>query len=243
MCHLPCILGITPGKTINSEAQAILLPFSNIAISMKVNDDESPDSVWLTYDEGDLRTFIQLSYIYENNSTIKSVAFKAGEYKETANSRSPVYDSKAFGERLSPYMLSGILSEFGQPSLVVIHTNGQQITGSGGFEILLLYPEDGIFARYTMQMKTVGTNVQGCPANAQVELYLYPPGDANAYFESLSEISIGGMFDGLKLVDNPSWKSIDKVTSMSLEQFHETFRQPADKCIETPLNHWYIPEQ
>jgi hypothetical protein len=240
-CRLPCLLGITPLKTTNTEARAIFLPFSNISISMKVSDDDSPDSVWLTYDEGDLRTFIESSYIYGDNGTIEHLVFNAGEYREIDNNLSLVYNSEIFGDRLSPYMLSGILSEFGKPSLVVVHTSGQQITGSGGFELLLLYPDDGIFARYTTQMEVLGTNVRGCPANAEVELRLYPSGDADAYFKSLSETSLGGMFDGLTLIDNPSWKSIDKSTSMSLEQFYETFRQPTDKCIETPLNLWHVP--
>jgi hypothetical protein len=241
-CRLPCILGITPGKSSYTEARDIFLPFSSISISMKVSDDTSPNSVWLTYDEGNSRTFTQLSYLYPSNGIISRILFKAGEYKDTVEARSPIYDSQVFGERLRPYMLSGILSEFGKPALVVVHTSGKQITGSGGFEILLLYPDDGIFVRYTTQMETLGTNARGCPANAQVELNLYPSGDADAYAKSLSELSLGDMFDGLELVDNPSWRSIDKATSMSLDQFYETFRQPTNKCIETPLKGWYVPK-
>jgi len=239
-CHLPCLLGITPGKTTNLEARAILLPFSSISISMYLSDN-SPDSIWLTYNESDLRTSIKLSYLFASNAVISRIAFKAEESKELPDGYLPVYDSKTFGERLRPYMLPGILSEFGKPVLVVLHTSGKQITGSGGFEILLLYPDEGIFVRYTTQMETVGTKARGCPANAQVELELYPSGDADAFAESLAEMSLGGIFDGLELVDNPSWKSIDKATSMSLEQFYETFRQPTDKCIETPLKGWYVP--
>lgn len=241
-CRLPCILGITPGKTTYTEARDILLPFSGISVSMKVSDDNSPNSVWLSYDEGDLRTYIELSYLYGSDGFISYQVFNAGEYKETADARSPIYDSNVFGERLRPYMLPGVLAEFGKPTLVVVHTSGKQITGSGGFEILLLYPDQGIFAHYTTQMETIGTNARGCPANAQVELYLYPSGNADAFSKSLSETSFEGIFDGLELVDNPSWKSIDKATSMSLEQFYETFRQPTDKCIETPLQGWYVPK-
>lgn len=241
-CRLPCLLGITPGKTSYAEARNILYPFSSIAISMNMSGDSNADSTWLTYDEGDMRTFAQLSYSYTSNGTINGLTFKAGEYKETADRRSPVYDSKNFGNRLHSYMLSGILAEFGKPTSVVIHTSGEQITGSGGFDILLLYPNEGIFAHYTTQMETIGTNARGCPANAQVELHLSPSGNIEAFTKSLSETSLGGMFEGLEIFDNPSWKSIDKVTSMSLDQFYETFHLPTEKCIETPLKGWYVPD-
>ncbi|HNE03890.1 MAG TPA: hypothetical protein PLT08_05200 [Anaerolineales bacterium] len=241
-CRLPCFLGITPGKTTYTEARNILYPFSSISISMNLSGDNNADSAWLTYDEGDIRTFAELSYFYNNKGTVNSLMFKAGEYKETAESRSPVYNSKIFGNRLHLYMLSGILSEFGKPTSVVIHTSGEQITGSGGFDILLLYPNEGIFAHYTTQMETTGTNARGCPANAQVELHLSPSGNIEAFTKSLSETTLGGMFEGLEIFDNPSWKSIEKVTTMSLDQFHETFYLPTDKCIETPLKEWYVPD-
>lgn len=241
-CRLPCLLGITPGKTTYTEARAILLPFSGISISMNVSDDNSPDSVWLTYDEGDLRTFIKLSYLYANDGIINHIAFNAGEYKELAGNRSLVFDSKNFGERLHSYMLPGILSEFGKPASVVIQTYGKQITGSGGFEIVLVYPDQGMLVHYVTQMQTVGVNARGCPANAEVELELNPSGDADAFAKSL-DATIWEAFARLEPMDDPGWKSIDKATSLSIEQFYETFREPTDKCIDTPLKGWYVPEQ
>ena len=240
-CRLPCLLGITPGKTTFTEAQTILLPFSSISISMNLSDDTSPDSAWLTYDEGDSRTFIKLSYLYSDNGIISHIAFNGAEYKELAGNRSLVFDSKNFSERLRPYMLSKILSEFGRPASVVIHTSGKQISGSGGFEILLFYPEQGIFVHYTTQMASEGANARGCPANAQVELELYPSGDVDTFDSAFSQTEWA--FAWPKLANNLSWKPIDEATSMSVEQFYETYRQPTDKCIETPLKYWYVPEE
>lgn len=237
-CRLPCLLGITPGKTTNLEARAILLPFSGISISTYLSDN-SPDSIWLTYNESHLRTSIKLSYLFESSGVINRIAFQAEESKELPDGYMPIYDSKTFGERLRPYMLSGILSEFGKPASVVISTYGKQITGSGGFEILLFYPDQGIFVHYTTQMKTVGTNARGCPANAQVELELFPSGDADAFAKALLQTEWA--FAWPELFDNPSWKPIDKATTMSLEQFYETFRQSTDKCIDTPMKGWYVP--
>jgi len=38
------------------------------------------------------------------------------------------------------------------------------------------------------------------------------------------------------------YKPIEKATSMTLKQFYDTFRQPTDKCIETPAKLWPTPE-
>ncbi len=239
-CRLPCLWGILPGKTTNMEAQTILLPFSSISISTYLSDN-SPGSVWLTYNENDLRTSIKLSYLFDSNGVISRIAFQAEESKKLTDGYLPIYDSKTFGERLRPYMLAGILSELGKPASVMIHTYGKQIKGSGGFEIVLLYPDQGIFVHYTTQMETVGINVRGCPANAQVELELYPPGDANAFAKSLAQTDWAA-FVQTEPINDEHWKPIDNATSMPLEQFYETFRQLTDKCIETPLKGWYVPE-
>jgi len=216
-----------------------MVPLSNISVSTSFKPDSGV--IRPVYTEGDSRLGIDVGFL-SDNQIVNYITFHAGESKELPDASRPIYDSKIFGERLRPYMLPGILSELGKPASVVISTSGKQITGSGGFEILLLYPDQGILVRYTTQMETVGAIVHGCPANAQVKLELYPSGDADAFAKSLAETTLGGIFDGLELVDNPSWKSVEKATSMSLEQFYETFRQPTDKCIETPLKGWYVPE-
>ena len=235
-CRLPCLWGITPGKSTSIEAQEILTALNSISISINFGSNGGSIAPWYTENELILSTTLGFN---SENGIVNYLTFKAGEYKETASDRSLVFNSKIFGERLRPYMLSGILSEFGKPALVVIHTSGKQITGSGGFEVLLFYPNQGIFVHYTTQMESEGDIVHGCLANAHVELRLYPSGDANAFTKALSQTEWA--FAWPELADNPSWKPIDKATSMSLEQFYETFRQPTDKCIETPLKEWYVP--
>ena len=239
-CRLPCLWDITPGKTTNLEARTILLPLSVISISTHLSGN-SPDGIWMVYDKSDLRTSIELNYLFDINGVISRIAFRAEETKKIPDRFLPIYDSKTFGERLHPYMLSGILSEFGKPASVIIHSLGHPITGSGGFEILLIYPDQGIFVHYTTQIEIVGDYARGCPANAHVELELYPPGNPDAFAKSLAETDWA--FAWPKLMVNPSWKSIEDVTSMSLEQFYKTFHQLTDKCIDTPTKEWYIPNQ
>ena len=79
-----------------------------------------------------------------------------------------------------------------------------------------------------------GSNVRGCPLNAHVEMELYPAGHADAFFERLKATDWA--------VKLNSYKPLEEVSSLSLEEFDETFSQPTDKCIETPANLWPIPE-
>jgi hypothetical protein len=84
----------------------------------------------------------------------------------------------------------------------------------------------------------VGKNVRGCMANAHVELELYPSGKRDSFAEYLAPTKWVGMWP---VPNNLYWKPIENATTMTLDQFYETFRQPTEKCIETPANLWIMP--
>jgi hypothetical protein len=66
-------------------------------------------------------------------------------------------------------------------------------------------------------MQTVGTNVRGCPANAEVELELYPSGDADSFVKSLSKTFWAPFVKREPITDlnwKAHWKPIDEATSM-----------------------------
>jgi len=174
----------------------------------------------------------------EDNNSINHIAFSAEAHKPLAQGGyEDVFNSKFFGEKVGAYTLPHVLTEQGVPSSVIIETAGGPLTrgGKGGFNILLLYPDQGILVNYRTQMHLNGVNVRGCPANAYVQMELYPPGQPDSFFE------------GLKQTDwtvkmNVDYKPLEEVTSMSVQEFYDTFREPTDKCIETPAKLWPTPE-
>jgi len=235
-CRLPCLWEITPDISTNEETQAILVPFSSIS-DLSVFKTEG-GGILPAYSEGDLKIYIRLSYITDPNSDlVNHVTFnveahrplKEGGYEE-------VFDSKFFGEKASSYMLPHVLSEQGVPSSVMIATSGGPLTrgGTGGFDILLLYPDQGILVNYTTQMHLIGTTVRGCPPNAHVEMELYPPGQSDSFSQSLKKTDWA--------VKMGYYKPLEEVTTMSTEEFYQTFREPTDKCIETLAKLWPVPE-
>jgi hypothetical protein len=257
-CRLPCLWGITPGKTTFEEARTILQPLAGISRHVTFGyptdfENNILDSMDALYDEGDLETSADIRYLFVSDGIINRIVFKGSLYKKIfrgkiIDSFHPIYDSKVFGERLFPYMLPGILSKLGKPTSVVMQTyrygNGIQISNSGAFEIILVYPDQGIFVHYLTKMQVVGPNARACPAIAQVELELYPSGNADHFAKSLARETYWGVFAKIEPIDidTPFWKSIEHATSMTLDQFYKTFSQPINKCIETPINLWATPE-
>jgi hypothetical protein len=182
---------------------------------------------------------IETSYLADNQ-IVNHLRFHAAEYQFGKASNGEVvafsfFDSETFGKRVDYYSLSRVLSEQGMPEAVMIATSDSppiSVPSIGFFDIVLLYPEQGIWVKYTTQMDMDSANVRGCPTNSHVEIELYPSGNADSFSTSLAQYW-----------DNKGWfQPLEKVTSMSLKQFYETFRQPTDKCIETPANLWPTPQ-
>lgn len=244
-CRLPCLWGITPGKSTSQEVQSILSPLSVIRNDYSVAAKFKPDSgfVDLNYSEGDLMLNVETSYLADNQ-IIKGLRFHTTEYQFGKAPNGEVvafsfFDSETFGKRVDYYSLSHVLSEQGIPDAVMIATSDSppiSVPSIGFFYIVLLYPEQGIWVKYTTQMNMVGANVHGCPQNAHVEMELFPAGNTDSFFTSLKQNQDW-------VAQQKNWfQPLEKATSMTLEQFYETFRQPTDKCIETPAKLWTPPK-
>jgi len=74
----------------------------------------------------------------------------------------------------------------------------------------------------------------------ELELELSPTGDPDSFVKNLAQTKWANLWP--LPADNPNWKPIEKATSMTLEQFYETFRKPTNKRIETPAKLLPIPE-
>jgi hypothetical protein len=235
-CRLPCIWGIVLGESAYREAQAALLPISSISELTSFTPESG--AMFPVYTEGDLQIYTNIGFIANSeNNIVNHIAFNAEAHRPLAQGGyADVFDSKFFGEKVSAYSLSHVLTEQGVPSSIMIETAGGPLTrgGTGGFDILLLYPDQGILVNYKTQMHLNGANVRGCPSNAYVQMELYPPGQPDSFFE------------GLKQTDWPlkmtGYKPLEETTSMSVQEFYDTFREPTDKCLETSAKLWPTPE-
>jgi hypothetical protein len=236
-CRLPCIWGIVLEESTYHEAQAALLPISSISELTSFTPESG--AMFPVYTEGELQIYTNIGFIVNSeNNIVDHIAFNAEAHRPLAQGGyEDVFDSKFFGEKVSAYSLPHVLTEQGVPSSVMIETAGGPLTrgGTGGFDILLLYPDQGILVNYKTQMHLNGTNVRGCPPNAYVQMELYPPGQPDSFFEGLKQTDWALKMTGYKL--------LEESTSMSVQEFYNTFREPTDKCIETPAKSWPTPEK
>jgi hypothetical protein len=245
-CRLPCLWGITPGKSTYQEALAILSPLSSISESTITGFEPNGGAIFLDYAEDNLTLYASVGF-NSDNQIVSRLSFQTREFKigelDNASALKPIYDSTTFGERVHPYMLPNILSEQGIPAAVVISTDGGPERGKNvpGFYILLLYPDQGLLVSYTTYRQLIGGYVRGCPANAHVEFELFPFGQGDSFSEFLAPTKWATMWPVPPA--NSFWRPIEEATAMSLEEFYRTFSQPTDKCIETPANLWYVPER
>jgi len=238
-CRLPCLWSIAPGKSNYQEGRAILLPLSSVAETVYF-DSSSPDDISPFYVEGDLRLNIRVAYLYGNDGIVSGIAFRAREEQVATDSNgnlistTPIYGLPTFIKRVEYYSLAHLLSEQGLPTSVMITSAGPSINRRGSIftQIVVLYPNQGIWARYTTLVNEyeVGSIIKSCPINAHVEMDLYPAGNPDSFYTLLDKTDWG--------TTKNSYKPLQEATMMSVEQFYETFRQQTEKCIETPVKIW-----
>lgn len=241
-CRLPCFWGITPGKSVPQNSQVLLSSLSTIRnkYAREPRFDIDSGSVKLVHPEGTLMFITDIRY-KSDNDVVNHIYFHMQEREriEPPNGEKgwlDIFHSATFGKQTQYYSLTNLLSEQGMPDAVMIATsNLQMYEGAGGFHIWLVYSKQGILVKYTTQMYVIDESVRGCPAYAHVEMNLYPAGNPDAFYAFLEQ-------DQAWVIQRDWRKPIEEVTSMTLNQFYETFHQPTDQCIETPSYLWTPPQ-
>lgn len=239
-CELPCLWGITPGKSSFQDARTILLPLSVLSSQVYLSTPEV-GGISLSINENNMSVYNNLRFLTDTQSNlINRISFYLEAHRNLVDGGyEKIYNSSVFGEQARFYELASILSEFGVPNSVMVGTLAGNYPdgGSWGFHILLLYPEEGVLVDYTTQMILDGQSVKGCPSNAHVALELFPPGTSDEFYRNLESTNYWSQNI------NNNYKSLQDVTPLTTEQFYENFRRPTDKCIETPVNLWPAPSR
>jgi hypothetical protein len=243
-CRLPCLWGITPGRSNYLDARSVLIPFSSLSDAVVFDWSYPGGGISPQYIEDSYRLNTSISYLYGENDIVYRMRFRILEEElsqdEYGNQlTTPIYGSPEFIRRTEYYSLSHLMSEQGVPASVMISTEFTFESNRKSFliYIVVLYPNRGIWAKYTtwVDKNGVGSNFKTCPVNARIEMELYPSGNPDSFYTLLDETNWG--------ITKAGYKTLEEATSMSVEEFYQTFRQPNDKCIETPSGLWPTPER
>jgi hypothetical protein len=238
-CLLPCLWGITPDHSLIQEAEMSLFRLGSISKFANINPGLSAFKA--DYIESDLTFVYSIGFVFsKRDNIVNRISFGANAQRNSDSGIESVYDSESFTEQISYYTLPNILSVYGKPDSVYIQAAARvSILGYPyPFDVVVLYPNQGILIQYIALMEVSGDYVLGCMRNSFINLELIPSG----------VVSTGDTDSLLQLVGQP-WndlknyhKSIEDATSMTLEEFYEAFRRPTDQCIQTPSNIWPEPD-
>jgi hypothetical protein len=252
-CQLPCLWGQTPGKTDTRSLDTFFAHFGEISIDndFYINTRNSSNGrythaafiLWKSDTDAFLVSFLDFTYQRTDDEMnlfelYAEASRRSGEPpNDTAN---PSYGDSFFDQLLQNYMLQQILSNYGQPTQVVVMPYYDNPLNDPDFiipfSLSLFYADQGIFVEYLFPRETVGDHYVGCPWKAAyIILQVWSPES----HPSLSEIIQGNSVGINSLMFT---KSIEESTSMTLEQFYQRFKDPNNtSCLETPIDLWTLP--
>lgn len=234
-CQLPCFWGITPGQTSLSSAinsLSIMNPFSDWRYLDPEEGSWKYRGAFEVLDGIFDYILIEIDYRASENM-ISALNFKAYQASYNPNGDIIDYESIHYGNVMKYYMLSSILAEYGPPDqvyLMPVILEGSSADESSRFHLMLMYAQQGFAVHYHTRLQVRGDQALGCMNNAPVEFELLAPDNPDTFYESLS-------FDWTFRME--TYTPLDNATEMTVESFYETFRNPTDQCIETPLDFWY----
>ncbi|RME58157.1 hypothetical protein D6779_07105, partial [Candidatus Parcubacteria bacterium] len=191
-----------------------------------------------------LQIYIDAAYYLKAHDVVEQISFDAMaiEFFGMDDERNHTqYDNPTFNETLRTYMLPQILTDYGPPDEVYVLTYAGSTVpnlAQPSFYLYLLYPEQGIFIKYTAPWGREGEYVVGCPATAHMELWLLPPGTED--YAGKLRVDWEALFGAERIY----YKTIEEAAGMTPEQFYQTFKG-GDRavCLRTPAELWPEIEQ
>jgi hypothetical protein len=225
-CRLPCWWGFTPGETSWEITKTF---FASLGKKFESWSVDGIRNYTVYFDIPDHHHSHGEFYSVGGGGTIEMISIGA---IPPADEGGYLYEDPQFVADWKVYMLSQILTNYGQPPQVLLGIDRN--TPWTPFDLLLFYPEKGILVQYSGPAERGEDTFRVCPHRSKITLYLWIP-EQYAGLEDVPGIgSYTYAVDDMSLLH--SW---EEATGMSIEQFHQTFIQPDNQtCLETPAELW-----
>jgi hypothetical protein len=211
-CRLPCWWGITAGETSWAEAYQFLATFTEV-------------KQWST------------KTVVRNGSTLIKANYDV--YYQTPERRvgigfnirgDEIYLIIAGATR---FIISTLLTEYGLPEDIFIHTAASVPEEYPPFILALFYRDLRILAVYNFETKRNGNYLLGCQTDksSHAQLFLW----------SVDEIWTDQRIQDVVVGPDPNFplQRFQDVTAMDIENFYQVFKYPdTDTCVQTLLDKW-----
>lgn len=124
-----------------------------------------------------------------------------------------------------PYRIYRLLTEFGVPEDIQLEVLPETADLTTYYNLVLLYPSQGILAKYSARGTVLNSIISVCPRNVSPELLLFP---SAAY--TVEEMNKEFVFHR-----HAYYRPINELTGVDIKQFYEIFRNPDSTCIPTNM--------
>ena len=240
-CKLPCFWGLPPTASANM-VRSFTDRLGNIIL-----DDFQVKSEQVT-SEGDLsyismvkgysgvRLIIQ--YFYSSGRLEQLIAGFQSDHipKDQSEEGRITYGDPYFRELIHYYMLPQILSNYGKPDQVLLKPILYDAPWlvDDKIDLVLLYQDEGFFVEYIFLKHEEGENFTGCPSeNGYVTIMTWAP-ERGLSLSDLVKLNSVGIND----LTLDHYLPIGEATSMTLDEFYQTFKVPNNPCFKTPRTLW-----
>jgi hypothetical protein len=211
-CKLPCWWGITPGKTTWQEAQSFLETFAS-----EISTRES-------FDHRTLYAAAFFDSIPEGISLGSRIVI-------SLTAPGGVIQSMNIGgfELSTSFLLPILLSTYGQPEEVWLHTFSSYPDNKLPLSVFVIYQRQGIFAHYWTEGELTGDMIRGCVQSSPRLALWFPRG----------EITIQEAMEMAALdIPDPILRLSD-ATNLDEKKFYELFKDVNNlPCLETSKMLW-----
>ncbi|MEW5827944.1 MAG: hypothetical protein AB1846_03570, partial [Chloroflexota bacterium] len=265
-CDLPCILGLSP---VTSNGASIVAfsryfqehstPIENLVVERDLYENIVGERVEIYSDGPQLnggganltfwkdRTRVQITIgAYYLDNIIDHIEFSASVYVhsfEGTQEKVAIPPSHPdFDELVGQFSLSKILLKYGKPSEIWILPHPEYLpdhpyTNSAyPFDFVLIYPNNGFAIEYIARVTERGDYLVGCPNTSYIYLASWNP-EKKKSFENMATYFRGT--DSLGPSNHSSFQPIQDVTSVSVDDFYEHYKNPNfTECVETPRKLW-----
>lgn len=244
-CKLPCVWGLTPGLTTSSERQQILASyggFSETDFSMSgsgVDLTKNPGGFGISLTKDEVSISAGVTY-YEINGVLEMLSLVTIPQKNQKH----IYGNNNYSELIQYYTLPYLLNNYGVPSEVLVLAFPRDPFLHADYEpfsFVVIYSEIGIMAEYISptqwigEMKElstpslwVGDIARGCPSQSILTLRTWDI-KKNIPIKKIASIATS---EGISETAYDYFKPIQDVTSMSINDFYEIFKDPKNtQCI------------
>ncbi|MBI5932409.1 MAG: hypothetical protein HY867_01780 [Chloroflexi bacterium] len=233
-CQLPCLLGNTPERTTKQEIQNFFSQFGLLDTDeMRIlRGDSYTDRVsWAHFFfPYSTNTYLTLGVTarYEEDQ-IEGIGMETFSQLHSDDSWILTWNS-SYTDLMAYYLLPQILTSYGRPFQIFVKTipdDPQHPDVSfNSLYLVLFYPDQGFYLKYDMKRVIVDDKYVGCPAKSFVDIIVWSPDNKDGFKKWTEPYYFG------------DYKSVAEATSLSGDEFYETFKEQSIGCIETPLEVW-----